>query len=161
MKIQGIFNIFGHVARGLTSELARLNVVSENISNANQVAGVGDPLYRRKGVDPKGSGKVFQSLLNERRLGLDRTSNAHIRGFHDKDRFVGEQWPEQKIIEYGGEQLIYDPNHPKANAEGYIRTPDINIVNEMMEMITATRSYEANASVLTAAKQLAKKSLDI
>ncbi|MEE9162276.1 MAG: flagellar basal body rod protein FlgC [Candidatus Neomarinimicrobiota bacterium] len=161
MKIQGIFSVFNHVARGLTDELTRLETVSENISNANQVAADGEPLYHRKTVDPRRSQRSFRSFFRDTALKLRRTSRAHLVGTTEQTRWYGERWPESKTIEYPDERLIYDPTHPKANAQGYVRTPDINVVGEMMDMITATRSYEANATVLNAAKQVARRTLEL
>ena len=161
MKVQGLFSIFNHVARGLTDELTRLETVSENISNANQVAGDGDPLYRRKSVDPRRRTQPFRSFFRDQALKLRRTNRGHLRGAADRTRWYGERWPKTKTIEHPDERLVYDPKHPKANGQGYVRTPDINIVQEMMDMITATRSYEANTTVLNAAKQVAKRTLDL
>jgi len=161
MKVQGIFTVFSHVARGLTSELARLETVSENISNANQVAADGEPLYHRKSVDPRPRKEPFRSLLREKTMSLRRTNRSHLPGLGERTRWHGEPWPEVKTIEHPNERLIYDPTHPKANAQGYVRTPDINVVQEMMDMITSTRSYEANTTVLNAAKQVAKKTLEL
>lgn len=161
MKIQGIFNVFGHVARGLTSELTRLEAVSENVSNANQVAGEGEPIYHRKTVHPQPYKELFRSMLKSRRLDLKRSDSGHLRGIRERMQWQGEAWPKAKTIESPNEKTIYDPSHPKANAQGYIRMPDVNVVEEMMDMITATRSYEANSSVLNAAKQLARKTLDL
>lgn len=161
MKIEGVFSIFGNVARGLTSELARLETVSENISNANQVAGRGEALYHRKTVDPKMGKDPFSSHLRKKKLSLERRDSGHIAGTRERNRFHSQTWPEAKIIEHPNERTVYDPSHPKADQYGFVRMPDINVVSEMMEMITATRSYEANTSVLTAAKQLAKKTMEI
>lgn len=161
MKIEGIFSVFGHVARGLTGELTRLESVSQNISNANQVAGDGEPIYHRKTVDPDSFKEQFRSRLRGKALNLSRTNSLHLKGISQRSKFRGEEWPEAKIIEGNSERLIFDPKHPKANSQGYVRMPDVNVVNEMMDMITATRSYEANVSVMSAAKQLAKRTLDI
>ena len=161
MKIQGIFSVFGHVARGLTSELTRLQTVSENISNANQVAGDGEPIYHRKQVDPQSFKEQFQSRLKGKSLALRRNHIVHMRGTTEQRRFNSGNWPVAKIIESTNERLVFDPTHPKANTQGYVRMPDVNVVEEMMQMITATRSYEANASVLAAAKQMAKRTLDL
>jgi flagellar basal-body rod protein FlgC len=57
--------------------------------------------------------------------------------------------------------LVYDPGHPDANAEGYVERPNVNIVAEMVDMITASRGYEANATAINAAKSMATKALDI
>jgi flagellar basal-body rod protein FlgC len=161
MRIPGIFSIFGNAARGLTTELARLETVSENISNANMVAGLGEPIYHRKTVDPQAGKEPFQSLLRSKRLALHRSDNSHLKGVSERHRWYSKPWPEAKIIEHPNERVVYDPTHPKADARGFVRMPDVNVVDEMMQMITATRSYEANTSVLTAAKTLARKTLDI
>ena len=161
MKIEGIFSVFGHVARGLTGELKRLESVAQNISNANQVAGEGEPIYHRKTVDPESFKEQYRSRLRGNALQLSRSNSVHLKGISSSRRFQGEEWPQAKIIEGTGERLIFDPQHPKANREGYVRMPDVNVVNEMMDMITSTRSYEANVSVMSAAKQIAKKTLDI
>ena len=161
MKVQGLFTIFNHVARGMTDELTRLETVSENISNANQIAGDGEPLYHRKSVDPRSRKQTFRSFIRDSALKLRRTNRAHLTGIGDQTRWYGERWPESRTIEHPNERVVYDPTHPKANAQGYIRTPDINVVQEMMDMITATRSYEANSTVLGAAKQIAKRTLEL
>ncbi|MCH7497763.1 MAG: flagellar basal body rod protein FlgC [Candidatus Marinimicrobia bacterium] len=161
MKIQGLFTIFNHVARGMTDELTRLETVSENISNANQIAAEGEPLYHRKSVDPRSRKQSFGSFFRDSALKLRRTSGGHISGISDRVSWYGERWPESRTIEHPNERVVYDPTHPKANAQGYVRTPDINIVQEMMDMITATRSYEANSTVLGAAKQIAKRTLEL
>ena len=161
MKLEGIFSVFGHVSRGLTSELKRLESVSENIANANQVAGEGEPIYHRKTVDPESFKDQFQSRLRSKRLDLHRTHQVHLRGIRGSTRFQGEAWPTAKIVESTNERLVFDPNHPKANPQGYVRMPDVNVVDEMMEMITSTRSYEANTSVMAAAKSMARRTLDI
>ena len=161
MKIQGLFTVFSHVARGMTDELTRLETVSENISNANQVAADGEPLYHRKTVDPRSRKESFRSFLRDKALSLKRTNRSHLPGIGERTRWYGEPWPETKTIVHPDERMIYDPTHPKANAQGYVRSPDINVVQEMMDMITATRSYEANTAVLDAAKQVAKKSLEL
>jgi len=58
-------------------------------------------------------------------------------------------------------RLVYDPSHPDADARGYVSLPNINVVNEMIDLITAARAYEANATVLNAAKGMALKALEI
>jgi flagellar basal-body rod protein FlgC len=58
-------------------------------------------------------------------------------------------------------RLVYDPTHPDADAQGYVRYPNVNVVTEMVELITAQRAFEANAAVIAAAKNIAKDSLEI
>ncbi|MEE9465735.1 MAG: flagellar basal body rod C-terminal domain-containing protein [Candidatus Neomarinimicrobiota bacterium] len=161
MQVQGLFSIFGNVARGLSTELTRLETVSENISNANMVAGQGEPIYHRKTVDPKAGKEPFRSMLRSKRLSLRRSEGSHLKGVNERHRWFSKPWPEVKTIEHPNERVVYDPVHPKADASGFVRMPDVNVVDEMMQMITATRSYEANTAVLTAAKTLARKTLEI
>ena len=161
MQIQGIFSIFGNVARGMSTELTRLETVSENISNANMVAGQGEPIYHRKTVDPKAGKEPFQSMLRSKKLSLRRSEHSHLKGVNERRRWLSKPWPTVKVIEHPNERVVYDPVHPKADARGFVRMPDVNVVDEMMQMIVSTRSYEANTSVLTAAKSLARKTLDI
>jgi flagellar basal-body rod protein FlgC len=58
-------------------------------------------------------------------------------------------------------KMVYDPGHPDADASGYVRMPNVNIVNEMVDMLSASRAYEANVTALNAAKSMALKALDI
>lgn len=58
-------------------------------------------------------------------------------------------------------KLVYDPGHPDANADGYVELPNVNIVNEMVDMITASRAYEANVTVISAAKSMVNAALNI
>ena len=58
-------------------------------------------------------------------------------------------------------RLVYDPGHPDANAEGYVAMPNVNIVTEMVDLITASRAYEANVMAINAAKEMAAKALEI
>jgi flagellar basal-body rod protein FlgC len=58
-------------------------------------------------------------------------------------------------------QLVYDPGHPDANEDGYVAMPNINVINEMVDLITATRSYEANVTALNAYKSMFLKALEI
>ena len=70
--------------------------------------------------------------------------------------------PDQyKVIEEKGEKLQFDPNHPQADENGYVKMPDINMVEEMVDLISASRTYEANVTVINAAKQMAKRALEI
>ena len=163
MKIEkGLTSMFNNVSRGFTSEVARLETVSENIANANQVAGEGEALYKRKSVDNSKAKGPFGSLLKDMKTSLRTSDRGHVMGVRKKSKlWQGEAWPAAKILEHEGERITYDPTHPKADKHGYVRSPDVNVVQEMVDMIAATRSYEANATVLTSAKQIAKRTLEI
>ncbi|MGB9730819.1 MULTISPECIES: flagellar basal body rod protein FlgC [Calditerrivibrio] len=130
----GFFNILNVAATGLSAQRIRINVISSNLANANTTkTETGEP-YKRKDV-------VFKELLEGEYSGGVRVEKV----VEDKKPFV----------------LKYEPGHPDANEEGYVQYPNVNPIEEMVNMIEASRSYEANVTVLNTAKQLAMRALDI
>ncbi|ADR19694.1 flagellar basal body rod protein FlgC [Calditerrivibrio nitroreducens] len=130
----GFFNILNVAATGLSAQRIRINVISSNLANANTTkTETGEP-YKRKDV-------VFKELLEGEYTGGVRVEKV----VEDKKPFV----------------LKYEPGHPDANEEGYVQYPNVNPIEEMVNMIEASRSYEANVTVLNTAKQLAMRALDI
>lgn len=139
-------------ASGLTANRLRMDVVSSNIANANtnrakMVNGEWLP-YRRKSVDLRQSGiSPFQQQLHS---AMGKSSNA-ITGVsvsaikEDHAPFV----------------QTYNPEHPDANAEGYVLSSNVDPVKEMVDLMSATRSYEANVTALNASKSMFMKALEI
>lgn len=123
-------------ASGMRAQSLRLRVVAENIANAETTAATpgGDP-YRRKTV-------TFASTL-------DRAIGAEVVGISR----VG--------TDPGPFQLAYDPSHPAADAGGYVKTPNVNTVIEMADMREASRSYEANLSVIEQARAMLSRTVDM
>lgn len=143
----GFFDAFAISGSGLTAERLRLDLISNNIANMNTTGRPEDPNnppYRRK------IPLFAQILEQEEYAGGPRQSfrGAGVR----VTRVVADSHPPR---------LVYDPDHPDADAKGYVAYPNINIVNEMINMITATRAYEANVTALNAAKDMAAKALEI
>lgn len=143
-------SMFGAIdasASGLTAERLRMDVISNNIANANTTRTVEGGPYKRKIVtfeerDNQGINSFSQILSKKMKTG----SGVRATG----------------IIEDGAHgKLVYDPNHPDANKEGYVELPNLNIVSEMVDMITATRAYEANTTAINSAKSMAMKALEI
>jgi flagellar basal-body rod protein FlgC len=138
-------------ASGLTAEKLRMDVISNNIANANTTRTREGGAYHRRYVvfeprDQKEGRLKFQNFL-------DKTI--------DKMR-VGQGVKATRIVaddEQG--PLVYDPGHPDANADGYVERPNVNIVAEMVDMITASRAYEANATAINSAKSMISKVLEI
>lgn len=143
----GIFNSFAISASGLTAERLRLDLVSNNIANMNTTGRPNDPAnppYRRRIP-------VFAQML-EQVEGKDTS----------RPRFKGAGVRVARVLEDDKPpRMVHDPSHPHADEKGYVAYPNINIVNEMVNMITATRSYEANVTALNAAKDIALKALEI
>jgi len=143
----GIFNSFAISASGLTAERLRLDLISNNIANMNTAGRPNDPAnppYRRKIP-------IFAQMLEQ-----VQGSDSMQPGFSGAGVRVAQVLEDSKPP-----RLVHDPSNPYADAKGYVAYPNINIVNEMVNMITATRSYEANVTALNAAKDIALKALEI
>lgn len=136
-------------ASGLTAERLRMDVISNNIANANTTRTAEGGAYHRRYVvfEPRANGNnSFSSFLQKSagRLAAGDGVRAVRIGTDDT------QGP-----------LSYDPGHPDANAQGYVERPNVNIVSEMVDMITASRAYEANTTTINAAKAMVTKALDM
>lgn len=121
-------------ATGLLAQKFRMNIIAQNLANVNTTR------YRRKDV-------VF----------------AAFKGFHPFLRSVkAEGVGVLGVIEdRSGYKLVYDPHHPDANSKGYVEMPNIDPVVEMVNMITASRAYEANLVAISVAKSMALKAVEI
>lgn len=141
----GMFGSIDAAASGLTAERLRMDVISNNIANVNTTRTAEGGAYRRQMVTfaPRGNEGSFAKILSKN---LDAGSGVRVVGISKDDS------PTRKV---------YDPAHPDANQEGYVEMPNVNIVTEMVDMIGATRAYEANVTVLNAAKSMALKALEI
>lgn len=141
----GIFNSFAISASGLTAERLRLDLIANNIANMNTTGRPNDP------VNPPYSRKipVFAQIL-------EQVSVSPRSGFRGAGVRVT-----QIVEDTQAPRLVYEPADPMADDQGYVAYPNINIVNEMVNMISATRSYEANVTALNAAKDIALKAIEI
>lgn len=133
-------------ASGLTAQRMRMNTVSSNIANINTTRTPEGGPYRRKDV-------VFESMPEARNFGeiLTTTPDRSLQRVQVTDVLVDRKAPMMK----------YEPDHPDANQDGYVAYPNINLMEEMANMIQATRSYEANVSAMQATKDMAVTSLEI
>lgn len=147
-------SMFGGIdasASGLTAERLRMDVISNNIANANTTKTQEGGPYRRRFV-------VFEPREN------DPTSFAGFMAAAQNAGKPGRGKGVRAVRIAEDDQmgpLVYDPGHPDANAEGYVLKPNVNIVNEMVDMITASRAYEANTTAINASKSMAMRALDI
>ena len=143
-------NGFDISASALTAQRLRLDVVASNIANANTTRGRlvnGEWVpYQRKLVELQAKNSTsFEDLLSEKMR--DKTGHG-VR----VSRIIDDQSPFK---------MVYDPLHPDANSEGYVKTPNVDIMKEMVDMISASRSYEANVTALNASKSMFTKALEI
>jgi len=133
-------------ASGLTSQRLRMNVVSSNIANSHTTRTPEGGPYKRKDVvfSSHPVGNSFQDMMNSQMS--DKLSGVRV----------------VDIIDDPGPPILkYDPQHPDADAKGFVRLPNINMIKEMVNMMSATRSYEANVTAVKATKNMAQKALEI
>lgn len=129
-------------ASALTAERLRLDIIANNLANINTTRTPRGGPYRRQVP-------VFAEKLQE----ALKPGSAQFKGAGvEVAAIVEDNTPPRRV---------YDPSHPDADPDGYVALPNINVVNEMVDMITATRAYEANVTVLNAAKAMTLKALEI
>jgi flagellar basal-body rod protein FlgC len=133
----------------LTAQRLRMNVTAENIANAETTKGADGNPYRRKEVtlESVGQAGTFGSQLS-RAMGTSGVAPGGVQATEiTEDQTNGK--------------LVYDPGHPDADEQGYIRMPNVDTVTEMVDLIDAQRAYEANVTAMSAAKQMFAKTLEI
>ena len=131
---------------GLTAQRTRMNVISSNLANMNTTRTPEGGPYKRKDV-------VFAAC--PLRQSFQDTLKRQIRGTLSKVDVTG-------IVEdKRPPQLKYDPQHPDADEKGYVAMPNVNLIEEMVNMISATRSYEAGVTAIKATRDMALKALEI
>lgn len=150
-----LFSSMNISATGLTAQHLRLDVIADNIANANTTRTPKGGPYRRKRV-------IFQARDPRIRVALPFGKWLEI--------YLGKVKPEPQLrgvrvlrIEEDKSpfRLVYDPTHPDAGPDGYVRYPNVNVVQEMVDMIEATRAYQANVSAIQAAKDMFNSALGI
>lgn len=143
-----MFTAFDINASGLTAQQYRMDVISENVANANTTRTVDGTPYRRKVVTfaEKESQTPFSRVLNS------ATDNYSGKGVK-VDSVI-----EDKTSEF---KKAYDPAHPDADDDGYVTMPNINIITEMTNLIDASRAFEANSTAFSATKSMALKGLEM
>ena len=142
-----LFDALNTAASGLSAERMRMDVTAENLANAQTTRGVDGQPYRRKVV-------VLQEATATR---FGRTLDGAING---QGRQGGVKVA-QIAQDATPNRLVYDPGHPDADPRGYVSMPNVQPVTEMVDLITASRGYEANVTVMQTAKQMFSKTLEI
>ncbi|HAU32304.1 MAG: Flagellar basal-body rod protein FlgC [Desulfotomaculum sp. 46_296] len=137
------FKSFEISESGLAAEKMRLNLIAANLANINTTrTGAGGP-YKRKAP-------VF-----EEKLQLEKENDRNYK-IKDAGVKVSSIWEDQSPP-----RLVYEPNNPDADQQGLVAYPNINVANEMIDLITASRAYEANLMTLEAAKSMDQKALEL
>jgi len=161
-----IFDSLVISASGLSAQRRKLTAIASNIANVDTTrTDEGGPYKRRRVVmleAPKLS--KFSTMLAEQKNRLELTHPGHLlEPEPGPDVFrVGSGVLTQEVREEPTKpRLVHDPNHPDAREDGYVVYPDINVITEMVDLIAASRAYEANVTAMTAAKDMANKALNI
>lgn len=140
------FNSMNVSSSALSAERTRMNLISGNLANANATRTPEGGPYKRKDA-------VFSATPVENSFSrtLDGATGREVRQV-EVVQIIEDQNPPR---------MQYDPNHPDADPQGYVALPNVNVVEEMADMINATRTYEANVAAVQAAKSMALKTLEI
>jgi flagellar basal-body rod protein FlgC len=139
-----LFSAMEIVASGLMAQRTRLNLVASNLANAETTRTAEGGPYRRR--DPVFATRPVSTRFEE----LRSEANAQHASLVEVDRIEVDQSPPR---------LVYDPNHPDADALGYIQMPNVNAIEEMVNMMTASRAYEAGITAMQTVRGLADAAL--
>jgi len=133
-----VFKVFDVAGSGMSAQMLRLNTVASNLANAETMASNKQDVYKARHP-------VFESVLQD--VGnMDDVATVKVSGMMQEDTAATAH---------------YRPNHPLANKEGYVYSPNIDAVAEMADMISASRSYQNNVEVLSTAKELLLRTLQM
>jgi flagellar basal-body rod protein FlgC len=138
--MSNMFGAIGIAASGMAAERIRMDVTSDNLANADSTKGADGQPYQRQEVVLQSGGQSFSDALGNAQAGVQ------VAGI------VNDPTPGQSV---------YDPGNPDANAQGYVTMPNVNTVTEMTDLITESRSYEADTQAMSTAKELYLKTLDM
>ena len=165
MKIDRFFSVFKTASTGMAIQRKQLATTAENIANAytTKVDGGEGPYKPKTLVQSQSDEQRFQRSLTQSILQLRNTRGVHLQS---DDRQGGEGGmadlgPDLEIVEEERYRYEYDPKHPDADENGMVKYPDLDMVQEMTNMVSANRLYEANLSVVEAEKQIIKRALEM
>jgi len=144
----GFFNALEASASALTAQRLRMDTISENIANVNTTRTEDGTPYRRKTVifESQDGNIPFSSYLSGASRQLLKSGGVRV------SRIVEDQTQFKRV---------YDPGHPDADENGIVQMPNVDVVTEMVNMISASRAYEANVTAINATKSMASKALEI
>jgi flagellar basal-body rod protein FlgC len=144
-----LFSQFNIAASGMTAQRLRTDVISENIANVNTTRTSDGTPYVRKTVYFQEKGKSLDTFDN-----VYQAARNGVAGNGVKVTSVFEDTSTDMVMKY-------EPSHPDADENGYVTYPNVNVVQEMTDLIDATRAYEANVTAFNAGKSMASKGLEV
>lgn len=155
--MSSIFSAFRIATSALTAQRLRMDVIANNVANAETTrTEEGGPYQRQQVVFVANQNNSFTTFLSSAR---SDTSTNEVQSA-DSLTLAGVRVEEILTDDSPGNR-VYDPNHPDADEKGFVTYPNVNLATEMTDMLSATRSYEANVTVFNSLKAMALKALDI
>lgn len=134
-----LFNVFNITGSGMSAQSVRLNTTASNIANADSVSSSVDETYRARHP-------VFAAEMQKAAAGQESSVGVQVLGIVESDKPLN---------------IEYSPDHPMADKEGYIYKPNVNVIEEMTNMISASRSYQTNVQLAESAKNMLNKTLTL
>jgi flagellar basal-body rod protein FlgC len=143
----GLFDAIDVAGSGLAAERLRMDVTAGNLANAQTTQGADGQPYRRREVvlqEAQAGGQSFGSMLAS--ASASPVNGVQVAGI---------------VEDPAAPRRVYDPGHPDADAKGYVKMPNVDTVSEMVDLISASRAYEANVTAMQTAKQMFTKTFDL
>lgn len=154
-------------AKGMSIQRRKMNLIAENIANSETTRTADGKPYQKKFIEVIQKENMAASTLDVegKSMRLNITNENHIsnpqamsiNGTSDPALGLGFN----ELVDKTPGEMVYMPDHPNADEKGYVQMSNVNVVSEMVDMIAASRGYEANSTALGASKQIAKDTLDI
>ncbi|MDK2836581.1 MAG: flagellar basal-body rod protein FlgC [Thermosediminibacterales bacterium] len=144
----GLFSTIDISSSGLTAQRLRMDIISNNIANVNTTRSKNGEPYRRQipVFQERGSGIRFKDIFLQKEADNQIQKGVRVVGIkEDQSPF----------------KLVYNPDHPDANEDGYVKMPNVDIIREMVDLISASRAYEANVTAINSSKNIFLKALEI
>jgi flagellar basal-body rod protein FlgC len=149
----GLFDAINISGSGLSAERLRMDVTAENLANAQSTRGADGQPYRRKEVVLAQADSGFENAL--------RTASAQGAGQTQQPSGARGVQVTGIVQDDSPNRQVYDPGHPDADANGYVSMPNVDPVTEMVDLISASRAYEANVTAMQSAKSMFTRTLDL
>lgn len=144
----GFFGSLDTSASALTAQRLRLDIIAQNMANISTTRTESGGPYQKKNV-------VFEQIQNDTGASFSSILKREQQRGNNGVRVA------QIVTDQSPGTLVYDPYHPDANEQGYVETPNVNIIDEMVDMISASRSYEANINAFNSMKAMFTSALEI
>jgi flagellar basal-body rod protein FlgC len=166
MKINPSFSSFNISSKGMSIQKKQMDVITENIANTSTTRTEDGTPYKRKYISVEYEKDSFPlNSQNHLQVGFRITNPNHLRPISNNFTTSGDSNEANLITRENADnsegELVYMPDHPDADEDGYVQMPNVNIITEMVNMISASRNFEANLTAFNSAKKIAKDSLEI